>query len=264
MAEGSTFIQPTIPRFDGHYDHWAMLMENLLQSNEYWSLVEIRIPKFFAEASQQQLKIVDESKLNDLKVKNYLLQAIDRNIMDIILNRDTAKDIWDSIRQKYQGSTKVKRAQFQPLRREFENLEMKEGKNSAHVWYCRYDHLTLKGLRILAQKEMVKGLSQLKESSRKQHREANPKKSYWRASQRLEIVHIDIYQTIIKQQQKVFKKFEVLVEKESGNSVCCLRTNKGGEFTSSEFDNFYIINGIKRQLTATYTPKQNGVVERKN
>jgi cation diffusion facilitator CzcD-associated flavoprotein CzcO len=34
MAEGN-FVQPAIPRFDGHYDHWAMLMENLLRSKDY-------------------------------------------------------------------------------------------------------------------------------------------------------------------------------------------------------------------------------------
>ena len=34
MADGN-YVQPAIPRFDGHYDHWAMLMENLLRSKEY-------------------------------------------------------------------------------------------------------------------------------------------------------------------------------------------------------------------------------------
>ncbi|PNX69644.1 retrovirus-related Pol polyprotein from transposon TNT 1-94, partial [Trifolium pratense] len=47
--------------------------------------------------------------------------------METILNRDTSKDIWDSMKQKYQGSTKVKRAQLQALRREFEVLGMKDG-----------------------------------------------------------------------------------------------------------------------------------------
>ena len=38
--EGS-FIQPAIPRFDGHYDHWRMLMENfynLMNFGGWWSL----------------------------------------------------------------------------------------------------------------------------------------------------------------------------------------------------------------------------------
>ncbi|MCI39450.1 homeobox-leucine zipper protein HDG8-like, partial [Trifolium medium] len=40
MEESSNFIQPAIPKFDGYYDHWLMLMENLLRSKEYWGLIE--------------------------------------------------------------------------------------------------------------------------------------------------------------------------------------------------------------------------------
>jgi hypothetical protein len=46
----------------------------------------------------------------------------------MILERNTARDIWEAMRRKYQGSTKVKRAQLQALRREFEVLAMKESK----------------------------------------------------------------------------------------------------------------------------------------
>jgi len=49
--------------------------------------------------------------------------------METILVRDTAKDIWDSMLIKYQGSTKVKRAQLQTLRRVFEVLAMKKGES---------------------------------------------------------------------------------------------------------------------------------------
>lgn len=136
MAENNNFVQPAIPKFDGFYDHWAMLMENLLRSKEYWSLVETGVPALPEEATQEQIKFVEESKLKDLKVKNYLFQAIDRGIMETILKRDTAKDIWDSMKMKYQGSTKVKRAQLQALRREFEVLGVKEG-DSVDDYFAR-------------------------------------------------------------------------------------------------------------------------------
>ena len=125
----SSFVQPAIPKFDGHYDHWSMLMENFLRSKEYWGLVENGIPAAAdgVELTEPQRKAIEDAKLKDLKVKNYLFQAIDRNIMETIFNRDTSKSIWDSMRQKYQGSTKVKRAQLQALRRDFETLHMKEG-----------------------------------------------------------------------------------------------------------------------------------------
>ena len=54
------------------------------------------------------------------------------------------------------------------------------------------------------------------------------------------------------------------MEKESGATIGCLRTDRGGEFTSNEFREFGENHGIKRQLTAAFTPQQNGVAERKN
>ena len=129
MANSEKFVQPSVPKFDGHYDFWSMTMENFLRSKEMWNLVEEGIPAApigTAPASEAQRKIVDELKLKDLKVKNYLFQAIDREILETILDKSTSKAIWDSMKQKYQGSSKVKRAQLQALRREFELLFMKE------------------------------------------------------------------------------------------------------------------------------------------
>lgn len=148
---------------------------------------------------------------------------------------------------------------------------------------------------------MVQGLPQLTAPARvcsdcmvgKQHREVIPKKSLWRASKRLQLIHADIcgpikpeshsnkryllnfiddysrktwsYFLIEKSEAfEVFKKFKAVVEKESGESICCLRTDRGGEFNSKEFSQFCSENGIARQLTAAYTPQQNGVAERKN
>nr|DAD47930.1 TPA_asm: hypothetical protein HUJ06_017867 [Nelumbo nucifera] len=66
-------------------------------------------------------------KLKDMKVKNYLFQAIDRTILETILQKDTSKQIWDSMKRKYEGNARVKRSVLQALRRELETLEMKSG-----------------------------------------------------------------------------------------------------------------------------------------
>ncbi|GKD00645.1 retrovirus-related pol polyprotein from transposon TNT 1-94, partial [Tanacetum coccineum] len=59
----------------------------------------------------------------------YLFQAIDRSILATILKKDTSKEIWDSLKQKYQGTARVQRAQRQALRKEFEVLHMKTGES---------------------------------------------------------------------------------------------------------------------------------------
>ena len=127
MALETNFVQAVIPRFDGHYDHWSMLMENFLRSKEYWQIIEddIGAPTEVEALTNAQKMEFEARKLKDLKAKNYLLQAIDRPILETILCKETSKDIWDSMKKKYQGTARVKCAQLQDLRRDFETLQMK-------------------------------------------------------------------------------------------------------------------------------------------
>lgn len=140
MADTGSFVPTTIPKFDGYYEHWAMLMENFLRSRECWDLIETGLVTQEAEAkkfsavvaekpqnAEAQRKLLLERKLKDLKVKNFLFQALDRQILETILNKDTSKDIWDSMKRKYEGNARVKRSVLQALRKEFEVLEMKTG-----------------------------------------------------------------------------------------------------------------------------------------
>lgn len=127
------FVQPAIPRFDGHYDHWSMLMENFLRSKEFWHVVESGVaePAAGVILTNTQRVDLDALKLKDLKAKNYLFQAIDRPTLETILCKDTSKHIWDAMKKKYQGNAKAKRVQLQRLRTEFENLRMKSGESAS-------------------------------------------------------------------------------------------------------------------------------------
>ena len=79
--------------------------------------------------TEAQTRTLEDQKLKDLKAKNYLFQAIDCAILETILPKETSKQIWDSMKKKYQGSAKVKRAQLQALCKEFETLHMKTGES---------------------------------------------------------------------------------------------------------------------------------------
>ena len=123
MMTENSFVEPAVPKFDGHFDHWAMLMENFLRSKEYWSLVENGIPATARGLTDAQKKNIDDQKLKDLKTKYNLFQAL----VEAIINKDTIKSIWDSLKQKYQRTTRVKRSHLQALRKEFESLHMEVG-----------------------------------------------------------------------------------------------------------------------------------------
>ena len=101
------FVQLVIPRFDGHYDHWSMLIQNLLRSKEFWQVVAdgVATPSNDVALTDAQQKEYEVMKLKDLKAQNYLFQAIDHSILETILCKDTSKDIWDSMKKKYQGSS---------------------------------------------------------------------------------------------------------------------------------------------------------------
>ena len=127
MSEG--FAGVGIPKYDGDYDHWSLLMENLLRSKEYWTVVEegFTEPAEGVILSTAQRAVLEANRLKDLKAKNYLFSSIDKGILKTITNKATAKELWLSMKVKYQGNARVQKSQLQILRRNFEILKMKEG-----------------------------------------------------------------------------------------------------------------------------------------
>ncbi|RVW24162.1 Retrovirus-related Pol polyprotein from transposon TNT 1-94 [Vitis vinifera] len=125
----------------------------------------------------------------------------------------------------------------------------------------------------------------------KQSRLPFAQKSTWRSSHKLQLVHTDVrgplrtpslkgskyYIAFIDDYTRycwifflnfksevadVFWKYKALVENQSGAIIQVIRTNNGTEYTSERFNNFCEEAGIEHQLTAPYTPQQNGVVKR--
>ena len=76
-----------------------------------------------------------------------------------------------------------------------------------------------------------------------------------------------VWTYILKRKDQVFEKFlewKALVEKSTGQKLKTLRTDNGGEFTSTQFQDYLRSEGVHHQLTVPKTPQQNGVAERIN
>ncbi|KAI5425021.1 hypothetical protein KIW84_030992 [Lathyrus oleraceus] len=68
MSDDKTLTK--IPQFDGHYDHWSELMENLLRAKGLWSLVK---EGYTEPAAGIELNAAQkELKMKDCQVKHYL------------------------------------------------------------------------------------------------------------------------------------------------------------------------------------------------
>lgn len=73
--------------------------------------------------------------------------------------------------------------------------------------------------------------------------------------------------TFLEEKSEAFERFKVfksMVENQVNAKIKCLRSNKGGEFTSNEFDYFCVKHGIIRHLSIPRNPQQKEAVERKN
>ena len=81
--------------------------------------------------------------------------------------------------------------------------------------------------------------------------------------EKFSILFVDDYSRMmivmyLREKSEAFDKFEwylARVEKEIGKILKLLRSYRGGEFISNEFNNFCIERGIKRQVLALGTPK---------
>jgi transposase InsO family protein len=71
----------------------------------------------------------------------------------------------------------------------------------------------------------------------------------------------------LKEKDEAFEKFKIfkaLTENQTGNRLKAVRSDRGGEFMSSDFKELCDKHGIKRAYTISGTPQKNGVVERQN
>nr|GEX20160.1 copia-type polyprotein [Tanacetum cinerariifolium] len=133
------------------------------------------------------------------------------------------------------------------------------------LWHMRYGHLNFGDLKLVSSKGMVKGLDHIDHPNQvcegchfwKHARSSFPKESTSRAKEPLQLIHTDLCGLITPPSH-------AMVEKEKGLKIKSMRSNRGGEFLSKEFNKFCEDNRIRRFLTAPYSPQQNGVVERKN
>ena len=170
--------------------------------------------------------------------------------------------------------------------------------HTADLWHRRLGHMSEKGLEFLKKKNYLPQLDQTTLSScdhclAGKQRRASFVSTSKRKTQILELVHSDVcgpmeiksfggasyFVTFIDDASRkvwcyclknksdvfnTFKSFHVLVERETGKTLKCLRSDNGGEYCSNEFQVYCDKHGIRHEKIVPYTPQLNGVAQRMN
>nr|CAN65221.1 hypothetical protein VITISV_042416 [Vitis vinifera] len=125
MEEVSFTVAP--PVFNGeNYQTWAVRMIVHLQALDVWEAIEedYEIPPLGANPTVAQMKNHKEKKTRKVKAKACLFPAISPLILTRIMQLESVAEIWEHLREEYQGNERVKNMQVMNLIREFEMVMM--------------------------------------------------------------------------------------------------------------------------------------------
>ncbi|XP_013614156.1 PREDICTED: uncharacterized protein LOC106320348 [Brassica oleracea var. oleracea] len=149
------------------------------------------------------------------------------------------------------------------------NLSRAE-KNMTNVWHSRLGHMSLNNMSELVKRgfivdEDVKTLDFCEHCIiGKSHKQSFPKAKHV-TNGIMEYVHSDLWGSPSTPDSLArAKEWKAEVETKTEKKVKCLRTDNGLEFCNKQFADYCKKAGIKRHITCTYTPQQNGVSERMN
>uniref|UniRef100_A0ACD5Y6T1 Uncharacterized protein n=1 Tax=Avena sativa TaxID=4498 RepID=A0ACD5Y6T1_AVESA len=263
--------------------------------------IEGRGSIMFAAESGEHRVLTEVYHIPRLKSNIISLGQLDENGCKYAAG-DGLMTVWDRER-KVLAKVKRSRNRLYLLKIEPASPECLQARTAEEpwLWHARYGHIGFHALRMLAGKEMVRGLPQLDHVNRfcdgctiaKHRRAPFPTTSEFRETDPLQLLHSDLcgpitpatfggkryfllvvddltrymWVVLIKSKDEALVALNKIMnstEKELNLVVRAIRTDRGGEFTSKEFSNFCDDAGIRHFLTAPYTPQQNGVVERRN
>ncbi|UYV82907.1 hypothetical protein LAZ67_22001343, partial [Cordylochernes scorpioides] len=177
-----------------------------------------------------------------------------------------------------------------------------KNKNCLMLWHDRLGHRNIESIKKIRNENLARGLS-LNNCSHstdcvqciqgKLTETPFPKKTEYRATETLQLVHSDIcgplptnslsgkryfltftddysrYTKIylLKGKDEAYEKIKdyvISAHTDFGKNIQTIRTDNGREYVNRQVEDFLNQSGIKHQLTVPYSPAQNGVAERKN
>ncbi|XP_010542108.1 PREDICTED: uncharacterized protein LOC104815425 [Tarenaya hassleriana] len=116
------------PVFDGeNYQMWAVKMKAYMKGADLWETVEedYGVTPLGANPTLNQMKIYRDKVTRKGKAMSCLFASVPSFIFTKIMNMTNAKEMWDSLKEEYEGDEKIRGMKVLNLLREFERQQMK-------------------------------------------------------------------------------------------------------------------------------------------
>ncbi|KAK2399809.1 hypothetical protein QL285_049575 [Trifolium repens] len=123
---GNSGMSTKLPVFDGkNWNRWMKQMIVLFGAQDVLELVTEGYVPVAADATDAQKLAQKDTKKKDQRALFYIHQCVDENVFEKIADSETAKAAWDTLIRCYGGDASVKKVKLQSLRKQYENLNMK-------------------------------------------------------------------------------------------------------------------------------------------
>jgi hypothetical protein len=137
--ESNNLYTNEIPQCDGQkYAFWSIRMKKYIHAQGFQvlqSIVDGYTTPAVPPTNDKAVKLGE----NNSKAKNALLNGLSDIVFTKFAHCKSAKDIWDKLRNIYEGDTKVKATKLQNYRGQFEQQKMKEDENIATYFLRVYE-----------------------------------------------------------------------------------------------------------------------------
>ena len=124
---GNSDISSKLSVFDGkNQNRWKIQMCVLFGSQDVLDLVTDGYASLAADAMEAQKTTHKAIRKKYQKALFYIHQCVDANVFEKLADSETAKAAWDTLVRCYGGDTSMKMVKLQSLRKQYENLNMKD------------------------------------------------------------------------------------------------------------------------------------------
>ncbi|KAK2373515.1 hypothetical protein QL285_074546 [Trifolium repens] len=123
----SSQFPANLPVFKGdNYDRWCAQMKVIFRFQDVLEIVTDGVEELAAKADVAARTQHKELKKKDAKGLFIIHQCVDSNIFEKIIEEETSKGAWDTLKKIYGGDEKLKGIKLQALRRQYEMMQMNE------------------------------------------------------------------------------------------------------------------------------------------